>query len=53
MAKLVHDNLPDGPLDDVEGAPARAREQGLRGADEPVDPTLESVPLEGTDADLA
>ena len=41
--------LVDGDLDDVEGALARAREQDFLGADSP----LESVPLEGTDADLA
>lgn len=41
--------LVDGDLDDVEGALARAREKGILGAD----PVLESVPLEGSDADLA
>jgi urease beta subunit len=41
--------LVDGDLDDLEGALARARERGFLGADTP----LESVPLEGTDADLA
>ena len=41
--------LVDGDLDDIEGALARAREKGFLGADAP----LESVPLEGTDADLA
>ena len=41
--------LVDGELDDVEGALARAREKGFLGADAP----LESVPLEGSDADLA
>jgi urease beta subunit len=45
--------LVDGDLDDVEGALARAREKGFLGADEAIDPTLETVPLEGTDADLA
>ena len=41
--------LVDGDLDDVEGALDRAREQGFLGANAP----LESVPLEGSDADLA
>src|SRR4051794_22654834 len=41
--------LVDGDLDDVEGALARAREQGFMGADT----GLESAPLEGSDADLA
>jgi urease beta subunit len=41
--------LVDGDLDDLEGAVARAHERGFLGAD----PLLESVPLEGSDADLA
>ena len=41
--------LVDGDLDDLEGALARAHERGFLGAE----PPLESVPLEGTDADLA
>ena len=45
--------LVDGDLDDVDGALKRARERGFLGADEGTMPPLESVPLEGTDADLA
>jgi urease beta subunit len=41
--------LVDGDLDDLEGALARAQSKRFRGAETP----LESVPLEGTDADLA
>ena len=41
--------LVDGDLDDVESALDRAREKGFLGVDSP----LESVPLEGSDADLA
>src|SRR5215218_338591 len=52
--------LVDGDLDDVEGALAKARAGGFLGAGgsgagetAATDPTIESVPLEGTDADLA
>jgi len=41
--------LVDGDLDDIEGALERARARGFLGAGGP----LESVPLEGSDADLA
>src|SRR5262252_6716403 len=41
--------LVDGDLDDLEGALERARARGFLGAK----PPLESVPLEGSDADLA
>jgi urease beta subunit len=41
--------LVDGDLTDVEGALARASARGFLGAE----PPLESVPLEGADADLA
>jgi urease beta subunit len=41
--------LVDGDLDDVDGALERAQAKGFLGAD----PVFESVPLEGTDADLA
>lgn len=53
MAEPIHDSVPDGSLDDADGAPDRAREKDSVCAAEPVDPTLESVPLEGSDADLA
>lgn len=45
--------LVDGDLDDVEGALARAQERGFLDTNGGVDPGLESVPLEGSDADLA
>jgi urease beta subunit len=45
--------LVDGDLDDVDGALERARAKGFRGAGVGAEPELESVPLEGTDADLA
>jgi urease beta subunit len=41
--------LVDGDLDDLDGAVARAHERGFLGAES----LLESVPLEGSDADLA
>jgi urease beta subunit len=43
--------LVDGDLDDVDGALARAQARGFLGAGDGA--PLESVPLEGTDADLA
>ena len=45
--------LVDGDLDDVDGALVRARAGGFLGAGGEADAPLESVPLEGTDADLA
>jgi urease beta subunit len=48
--------LVDGDLNDVVGALERARARGFLGAGggaSEVDPSLESAPLEGSDADLA
>ena len=57
MAEPVHDIVPDGEIErnagDLADAPDRVGGEGVPTVDEVVDPTLESVPLEGTDADLA
>lgn len=45
--------LVDGDLDDLDGALTRARERGFLGAGGDADAPLESVPMEGSDADLA
>jgi len=45
--------LVNGDLDDVEGALERARAGGFLGAGGDAEAIIESVPLEGTHADLA